>query len=172
MEGAHTRRDSLFLKSACLCFSFSHRSSSFSISSLSRIVTRSILYIIDILSNHMNINIASVSYFLTKTGFSRGPVSSSESEYSSYSEDSSLSLCSASSTTSSISWRDQNRTSIYRHHSQTTNFPIFFFRDNTLTSSSALFFAFSRIMALLRSMASSSSSSPSLMRRSHDHHMI
>ena len=124
MEGAHTRRDSLFLKSACLCFSFSHRSSSFSISSLSRIVTRSILYIIDILSNHMNINIASVSYFLTKTGFSRGPVSSSESEYSSYSEDSSLSLCSASSTTSSISWRDQNRTS--RHHSQTTNSPVFF----------------------------------------------
>lgn len=31
------------------------------------------------------------SRFLTKTGFSRGPVSSSESEYSSYSDDSELS---------------------------------------------------------------------------------
>ena len=40
---SHTLRDSLFLRSACLCFSFSNLSSSFSISSLSRMVTRSIL---------------------------------------------------------------------------------------------------------------------------------
>ena len=35
----------------------------------------------------MSLCMMQYSHFLTNTGFSRGPISSSESEYSSYSED-------------------------------------------------------------------------------------
>ena len=48
------------------------------------------------------------SYFLTKTGFNLGPVSSSESEYSSYSDDSSsLSPSDFSSSSPKISWQQK-----------------------------------------------------------------